>query len=136
MSAFWPDALDLPRVRSASAALCAAEPTPVATASMAFTGKIEQDALEAWLDHTIGLLGPMLLRMKAMLEIADAPGPTVLHVVRGLLHRPIDLATWPGGQRQNRIVLIGRDVEQQILADALARLVATVEAPTAVALRG
>ena len=53
------------------------------------------------------------------------PGPTVLHVVQGLLHRPVDLKAWPSTDRQNRIVLIGRDVEEQILADALARLAAT-----------
>jgi cytidylate kinase len=50
----------------------------------------------------------------------------VLHVVQGLLHRPVDLDAWPSSDRQNRIVLIGRDVEEQILVDALARLAATV----------
>jgi G3E family GTPase len=130
MASFWPDALDLPRalMRTANMA-CAPEPVPIATASLAFSGTIAQDALEAWLDHTIGLLGPMLLRMKAMLDVDGAPGPIVLHVVQGLLHRPVDLASWPDGQRQNRIVLIGREVEPQILIDALARLAATVRRP-------
>ena len=97
-----------------------------ATASARFAGKIPQDVLEAWLDHTIGLLGPMLLRMKAMLDVEGADGPTVLHVVQGLLHQPADLEAWPTPDRDNRIVLIGRGVEQQILVDALARLAATV----------
>jgi G3E family GTPase len=93
-----------------------------ATASLAFPGTVSSDALEAWLDHTIGLLGPMLLRMKAMLDIENAQGPTVLHAVRGLLHQPVDLKAWPTPDRQNRVVLIGSDVEQQILMDCLARL--------------
>jgi hypothetical protein len=42
------------------------------------------------------------------------------------LHSPADLRAWPGNDRQNRIVLIGRDVEEQILMDALARLAASV----------
>jgi len=46
----------------------------------------------------------------------------VLHAVQGLLHRPVDLTNWPNGERRNRVVLIGRDVEEQILVDALARL--------------
>ena len=40
-----------------------------------------------WLDHTINLFGPMLLRMKAMLDVEGTAGPTVLHAVQGLLHR-------------------------------------------------
>lgn len=128
MATFWPDTLDLPRTRIRSPSMrCSSEPTPITTASLAFGGTIEQDALEAWLDHTINLLGPMLLRMKAMLDVADAPGPTVLHVVQGLLHRPIDLISWPGADRQNRIALVGRDVDEQTLIDALSRLVAAVQ---------
>jgi G3E family GTPase len=132
MAMVWPELLDLPRalVKTTNIA-CYPEPAPIATASLAFHGSIEQDALELWLDHTIGLLGPMLLRMKAMLDVEDSAGPTVLQVVQGLLHRPLDLEAWPGDDRQNRIVLIARDVEEQILADALARLAATVRSQPA-----
>jgi G3E family GTPase len=127
MAMFWPEVLDLPRALMKPAnMICSAEPAPIATASLAFHGTIERDALEAWLDHTINLFGPMLLRMKAMLDVEGATGPTVLHVVQGLLHSPADLKAWPGNDPQNRIVLIGRDVEEQILMDALARLAATV----------
>ena len=94
--------------------------------------QIQQDALEDWLDHTINLLGSTLLRMKAMLDVEDTFGPTVLHVVQGLLHRPVDLKAWPGDDRRNRIVLIGRDVEEQILVDALARLSAIARRTTAI----
>jgi G3E family GTPase len=127
IATFWPEILDLPRALMKPATMaCSPEPTPIATASLAFAGVVAQDDLEAWLDHTISLLGPMLLRMKAMLDVEGAPGPTVLHVVQGLLHQPADLKAWPDGERQNRIVLIGREVEEQILMDALARLATTV----------
>jgi G3E family GTPase len=127
MKMFWPEVLDLPRALMKPANLvCSAEPVPIATASLAFRGTIEKDGLDAWLDHTINLFGPMLLRMKAMLDVEGMAGPIVLHVVQGLLHSPDDLKAWPGNDPQNRIVLIGRDVEEQILMDALARLAATV----------
>ena len=122
MSAFWPEILDLPRALIKPNMICSGEPVPVATASLAFFGCIEPDALEAWLDYTINLLGPLLLRMKAMLNMEDTAGPTILHMVQGLLHRPVDLKAWPNDDRQNRVVLIGRDVEEQILVDVLARL--------------
>lgn len=131
-SEFWPEALDLPRslLETTSISGPTVEPVPIATASLAFDGKLSEDVLEEWLNHTIGLLGPLLLRMKAMLDVENATGPTALHVVQGMLHRPLNMAAWPGAERKNRIVLIGRDVEQQILVDGLARLayVARVEA--------
>jgi G3E family GTPase len=131
MSAFWPEVLDLPRALAKPNMICSPEPAAIATASLAFDGTIEPDALEDWLDHTINLFGPMLLRMKAMLNVADSPQPTVLHAVQGLLHRPVDLKAWPNGDQQNRVVLIGRDVEEQILIDALARLSAMARRPSA-----
>jgi G3E family GTPase len=126
VSEFWPEALDLPRssLEIVSESRPAAAPVPIATASLAFDGQLSEDVLEEWLNHTIGLLGPLLLRMKAMLDVENTPGPTALHVVQGLLHRPVDMNTWPGADRKNRIVLIGRGVEQQILVDGLARLAA------------
>jgi G3E family GTPase len=131
MSAFWPRAFDLPRALAKPPMICAPEPAAIASASLVFAGAIEPDALEAWLDHTINLFGPMLLRMKAMLNIADTAQPTVLHAVQGLLHRPVDLESWPNGDRQNRVVLIGRDIEEQILVDALARLSAIAKRTSA-----
>ena len=128
-TAFWPEALDLPRALARPNMICSPEPVAIANASLVFDGAIGPDALEAWLDHTINLLGPMLLRMKAMLNIAGTAQPTVLHAVQGLLHRPVDLKAWPNGDRQNRVVLIGRDVEEQLLVDALARLSAIARAP-------
>lgn len=134
MDTFWPDILDLPRALMKPATMiCSPDPKPVATASLAFHGAIEPNDLEEWLDHTINLLGPMLLRMKAMLDVEGTERPTVLHVVQGLLHQPLDLNEWPEGDRQNRIVLIGSDVEEQILMDALARLKTTSGRTRAVA---
>ena len=129
MAAFWPEILDLPRALAKPNMICSPEPTAIATASLVFDGAIEPDPLEDWLDHTINLLGPMLLRMKAMLNITDTARPTVLHAVCGLLHQPIDLKAWPNDDRKNRVVLIGRDVEEQILVDALARLSAIARTP-------
>ncbi len=122
LSAFWPEILDLPRALARPHLICSAEAAAVATACAIFDGAIEPDVLDGWLDHTINLLGPRLLRMKAMLNIARLARPTVLHVVQGLLHRPVDLKAWPDEDHRNRIVMIGRDVEEQILIDALARL--------------
>jgi G3E family GTPase len=123
MDAFWPQSLDLPlALIRPRGMMCSGGPAMLATASLSFDGAIPPDVLESWLDHTIGLLGPMLLRMKAMLDIEGTAGPTVLHAVQGLLHMPAGLKQWPVTELRNRIVMIGREVDEQILADALARL--------------
>ena len=133
-SIFWPEALDLPRSRLGITGVDSRpkNPTTTASASLAFHGVLMEDALEEWLNHTLDLLGPRLLRMKAMLNVENAPLPTALHVVRGLLHRPVTMQAWPNAVRTNRIVLIAEDVDQQILVDALSRLAACagVEVPT------
>lgn len=121
---FWPEALDLPRslLATESVSRPSDDPVPVATASLVFDGQLAEDELDDWLNHAVSLLGPALLRMKALLDVEGAAGPTVLHIVQGQLHRPLEMGVWPDMKRQNRIVLIGRDVEQQILVDLLARL--------------
>lgn len=123
MATFWPQSLELPRALTRPRGMiCLPEARPVVTSSLAFDGVIAPDVLEDWLDHTMALLGPLLLRMKAMLDIEGAAGPTVLHAVQGLVHRPVDLKEWPVSEQRNRVVLIGRDVEEQILTDAITRL--------------
>lgn len=129
MSEFWPEALDLPQSRLERTCVSrpSEEPVPVATASLAFSGELSEESVDGWLNHTIGLLGSTLLRMKAMLSLNELHKPIAFHVVQGLLHRPVEMSGWPHGDKQNRVVLIGRDVEQQILVDALARLAALAE---------
>lgn len=99
----------------------------VAVASRGFAGGLDAGALEAWLDHTLGLFGPRLIRLKAMVAVEGEPGPMVLHAVRGLLHAPVDGARWPAEGPRNRVVLFATDVEPQLLDDALARLAAMAE---------
>jgi G3E family GTPase len=127
-SDFWPEALDLPRSLLATETVSrpSDDPVPVATASLVFDGELSEADLEDWLNDAVGLLGPALLRMKALIDVEGVAGPTALHIVQGQLHRPLEMSAWPEQRRLNRIVLIGRDVEQQILVDLLAQLSALV----------
>jgi G3E family GTPase len=79
----------------------------------------------ARLDHFLDLLraqhGPNLLRMKALVKLADDPGrPLVLHAVQHVLHPLARLDRWPSGDRASRLVFIMQDVDP----DAIERLLA------------
>jgi G3E family GTPase len=96
----------------------------VAVSALAFAGTLSHEALEAWLDETIGTLGLNLLRLKALLNLEGCERPVVLHGVQHLVHAPEQLPRWPDWPPCNRVLLIGRDVEQLLLDDAVHALAA------------
>lgn len=56
--------------------------------------------------------GPKLLRLKGLVQVADAPEqPMLVHAVQQVLHPPLQLAAWPDADRRSRLVLIGKDLE-------------------------
>jgi G3E family GTPase len=56
--------------------------------------------------------GPKLLRLKAIVKIAERPGnPVIIHGVQHVFHRPIILEKWPDESRQTRFVFITKDLD-------------------------
>jgi G3E family GTPase len=86
------------------------EPMPGAVASFFFT------LLQ-------GHCGPDLLRVKGILNIAEAPErPMVIQGVQHVFHPPVQLDAWPSADRDTRIVFIVRDLDPadiERLLDAL-----------------
>jgi G3E family GTPase len=120
----WPEALDL-FVRPQRHKVMSASPgtTPlIAVASLTFGGSLDENVFEEWLAYTLMLFGPSLLRLKAILDLKGSRVPVAVHAVQGVVHAPSALAQWPADGPRNRAVLIGRDIEVEVLEDALARL--------------
>jgi G3E family GTPase len=79
----------------------------------------------ARLEHFLDLLraqhGPNLLRMKALVKLADDPGrPLVLHAVQHVLHPLARLDRWPGEDQASRLVFIMQDVDPDVVERLLA----------------
>jgi G3E family GTPase len=56
--------------------------------------------------------GPKLLRMKAIVKIAERPdNPAIIHGVQHVFHPPVILAAWPDADRRTRMVFITKDLE-------------------------
>ena len=78
-------------------------------------------ALSGWLDALASMRGDDLLRVKAIVAIADRPDqPVVLHGVQHLFHPPVLLPQWPDEDRRTRIVFITRDLPRETIEETLA----------------
>lgn len=65
-------------------------------------------ALPLFLEALADVFGEKLLRVKGLVQIAEAPDrPAAIHGVRHVFHPPVWLDRWPDGERETRIVLIG-----------------------------
>ena len=89
---------------------------------------ISWTALSGWLDALATMRGDDLLRLKAIVAIADRPDqPVVLHGVQHLFHPPVLLPAWPDADRRTRIVFITRDLPQAMIEESLAAFEAADE---------
>lgn len=119
----WIDAREAPRPLR-SRFMASAVTHAVVTASLAFPGRLTQEAVDAWLDRVGDLFGSALLRLKGILQLEELAEPVVLHGVQGLVYSPGTLPSPGRLATENRMVLIGRNLEEQDLADALTLLAA------------
>jgi len=79
------------------------------------------NALSGWLDALASMRGDDLLRVKAIIALADRPDqPVVLHGVQHLFHPPVLLPAWPDDDRRTRIVFITRDLPREMIEQSLA----------------
>jgi G3E family GTPase len=82
---------------------------------------ISWSALSGWLDALATMRGDDLLRLKAIVALADRPDqPVVLHGVQHLFHPPVLLPAWPDADHRTRIVFITRDLPQAAIEESLA----------------
>src|SRR5271170_6920930 len=89
---------------------------------------ISWGALSGWLDALATMRGDDLLRLKAIVALADRPEqPVVLHGVQHLFHPPVLLPAWPDEDRRTRIVFITRDLPQEMIEQSLAAFEAADE---------
>jgi G3E family GTPase len=64
--------------------------------------------------------GPDLLRAKGLLNVAGCSGPVVIQIVQHLMHRPVELQSWPSPDETTRVVFIVRNIPEQTVRDLFA----------------
>src|ERR1700737_2341901 len=68
-----------------------------------------------WLTMLFHRHGDELLRVKGILNIADAETPVAVHAVQHLVHPPRHLGAWPDGERRSRLVFIARGLDPALI---------------------
>ncbi|WP_372338845.1 CobW family GTP-binding protein [Mangrovibrevibacter kandeliae] len=94
----------------------------ISSFSVTETQPLSRAAVDDFLDLLRATQGERLLRMKAIVHVAETPDrPLVLHGVRHYLHPPVRLNGWPEGvRRESRLVLIGQDLDEAYVRDLFA----------------
>jgi G3E family GTPase len=69
------------------------------------------------MDALMQLRGPDLLRVKGFLDVEGCKGPVVVQFVQHLAHPPVELQSWPDGDRQSRVVFISRNISEAQVRD-------------------
>ena len=89
--------------------------------SFAWTADAAFDAEDfgAALETLVELQGARILRMKGLARIAGEEGPMAVHAVQHTLYPPAWLDRWPDDDRRTRLVFIGRDLEEPVVAQIL-----------------
>jgi G3E family GTPase len=84
-------------------AFCIRHDRPISSAAASF-----------FLDVLMAERGADLLRVKGMINIAEAPEtPMVIHGVQHVVHAPAYLDAWPSTDRDSRLVFIVRDMTKE-----------------------
>ncbi len=81
------------------------------------------------MDTLMAIRGSDLLRVKGFLAVEGCIGPVVVQFVQHLAHPPVELQTWPDGNRQSRVVFITRGVSEQQVRDLFAAVEALASSP-------
>ena len=69
------------------------------------------------METLIALRGADLLRVKGFLDVEGCNGPVLVQFVQHLAHPPVELESWPDGDRQSRVVFITRNISEQQVRD-------------------
>lgn len=81
---------------------------------------IEWDPFVEWIEALISVHGTNLLRIKGILDVAEAPGPVAVHGVQHVFHPPAVIGEWRDGEpRKSRLVMITRDISKKPVEEML-----------------
>src|SRR6266851_2042508 len=87
----------------------------IATLALSFDEPVDWTRFGIWLTMLLHRHGEALLRVKGILNVADAETPVAVHAVQHLVHPPRHLGAWPDGDRRSRLVFIARGLDPAVI---------------------
>ena len=83
-------------------------PRICSTLALSIEEPVDWTRFGIWLTMLLHRHGDAMLRIKGILNIADAVTPVAVHAVQHLVHTPRHLEAWPDEDRRSRLVFIAR----------------------------
>jgi G3E family GTPase len=99
----------------------------ITSQSVVIAEPLQPIAFDLWLESLLTGAGRDILRIKAVVHVEGMDHPFALHAVQQVIHPPLALPHWPAHDRASRFVVIGRDLPEGFLTEALSRLSARVD---------
>jgi G3E family GTPase len=87
----------------------------VRTLALSIAEPVDWTRFGVWLTMLLNRHGDALMRVKGILNVADAATPVAVHAVQHLVHTPQHLDAWPGEDRRSRLVFIARGLDPVVI---------------------
>jgi G3E family GTPase len=87
----------------------------IRTLALSFDEPVDWTRFGIWLTMLLHRHGDELLRVKGILNVADAATPVAVHAVQQLVHPPRHLGAWPDRVRRSRLVFIARGLDPVVI---------------------
>jgi G3E family GTPase len=101
--------------------------------ALVFERPLDWTVFGIWLTMLLNRHGNAVLRVKAILHVADSATPVAIHGVQHLVHPPVHLRAWPDADRRSRIVFIVKGLERAAVERSLTAFLALAASPAAAA---
>ena len=87
----------------------------LSTLALSIEEPVDWTRFGIWLTMLLHRHGDAMLRIKGILNIADAVTPVAVHAVQHLVHTPRHLEAWPDEDRRSRLVFIARGLDPEVI---------------------
>jgi G3E family GTPase len=87
----------------------------IRTLALSIDDPIDWARFSIWLTMLLNRHGEALLRIKGILNVADAVTPVAVHAVQHLVHTPRHLKAWPDADRRSRLVFIAHGLDPAMI---------------------
>ena len=101
--------------------------------SVRINEEIDWAAFGVWLTAVLHRHGDKILRVKGLLNVADALGPVVLNGVQHVIFPPVHLEEWPDNDRASRLVFVVQGIEPAAVGRSLTKFLLAARPADAVA---
>ena len=87
----------------------------IRTLALSIDEPVDWTRFGVWLTMLLNRHGDAVLRVKGILNVADAGTPVAVHAVQHLVHTPRHLNAWPDQDRRSRLVFIARGLDPVVI---------------------